>query len=92
MPQDGPNLFVPSIVRAEGNASPEVKAKLMEKWTQLVKGPAFANSIARRAVVTEMNVTPKIEEPKKAEARVVVELDVADGESESLFHSLRLCS
>lgn len=41
--------------------------------------------------MNEMNVTIKIEEPKKVEARVVVELDAADGESESLFHALGLC-
>ena len=83
MSNDGPNLFIPSIARSEGNASQEVKEKLATIWSQFVEGPAFANTVARRVEVTEMSITPKAEEPKKVEARVVLELDVTGGESES---------
>ncbi|KAJ3479574.1 hypothetical protein NLI96_g8962 [Meripilus lineatus] len=76
MSNDGPNLFIPSIARSEGNASQEVKEKLATIWSQFVEGPAFANTVARRVEVTEMSITPKAEEPKKVEARVVLELDV----------------
>ncbi len=88
MSADGPDLLVPSILSAKGNTSQEVKEGIARIWSHFVAGPAFANSVGRRAVVTEMTVTPKAEEPKKVEARVVLELAVEKGEFHTWVHPL----
>lgn len=74
------NLLSPSVLSAAGNVPQEAKEAISRMCSGLVEGPAFGQSISRRMVVTEMNVAQKPEEPRKVESRIVMELDVEEGE------------
>jgi acyl-coenzyme A thioesterase 13 len=70
-----------------GNASPEVKAHLgnikryLESFlpSELKRKSLFAQSTQDKLEVLEISILPKVEEPKKLEGRVIVELDVSEG-------------
>ncbi|KAH6902822.1 hypothetical protein BKA70DRAFT_1374281 [Coprinopsis sp. MPI-PUGE-AT-0042] len=57
-----------------GNAPDNVKRVQIPS-----QGPIFGEEIHKRMVVTEVSIIPKIEEPKKNEGRVVIEMEVAEG-------------
>jgi acyl-coenzyme A thioesterase 13 len=47
----------------------------------------FGESIQKRLKVVEISVKEKADEPKKKEARVVVEVDATEGQHMSLLHN-----
>ncbi|KAH6912466.1 HotDog domain-containing protein [Coprinopsis sp. MPI-PUGE-AT-0042] len=65
-----------------GNAPDNVK-RVVASSPKIFKqipsqGPIFGEEIHKRMVVTEVSIIPKIEEPKKNEGRVVIEMEVAE--------------
>lgn len=72
------------ISHIKGNAPDDVKRLLASSY-KIFKGKEdmgnlFGEEIHKRMVVTEVSVVPKAEEPKKKEGRVVVEMEVFEGE------------
>lgn len=58
----------------------------------IIKKPIFGEDIFRRMKVVEVSVDPKAEEQKKMEAKVVVEIDVAEGaQAKEMFMTFVLC-
>jgi len=67
------------VEQVGGNASFNVKALVVHlNDLYSLKGRGFGNSISSKLVFTEVSIVPKVDEPKKLEARVVCELDVTD--------------
>jgi acyl-coenzyme A thioesterase 13 len=85
-----------------GNASDDIKRTIgnPNRFFQRLRGnrvkdsdpssPMFADSILKRMKTVEISLNRKAEEEKKMEARVVVELDVTEGQYMGLnpFHSV----
>jgi len=72
----------------EGNAEPRLKRLIGDMPTFFrggripgVEGPLYCEWMYKRFKVTEVSILRKAEEPKKAEGRVVVEIDVTEGKS-----------
>jgi len=75
------------IAHITGNASDEIKRTAGNPsyfFTYLrpdkVKSPIFGSSIQKRLKVTEISINKKQEEESKLEARIVLEIDVTEGE------------
>lgn len=71
----------PEIVNVlKGNAPPEIK-QMRLKWLMHLRqqGDSFATSVAQRLRVTEVNILPSPDEPKKLERKVVCEVNVTPG-------------
>lgn len=68
------------ITMLKGNAPPEIK-QMPLKWLMHFRqqGNSFATSVAQRLRVTEVNILPSPDDPKKLERKVVCEVDVAPG-------------
>ncbi|KAF8967449.1 HotDog domain-containing protein [Flammula alnicola] len=71
------------ISHIAGNAADEVKQTLgdpvfLNRRPDGVRSPMFGESIQRRMKVTEISINKKAEEERKLEARLVIELDVAE--------------
>jgi hypothetical protein len=68
--------------RIVGSISDDIKQAIVDMLTQFVRAPEsahFGESIQKRLKVIEISVKEKADEPKKTEARVVVEVDVTEG-------------
>lgn len=64
-----------------GNASSEQKDRAIHGLGLLLgRRTGFGDQILKRARITEVSVNAKVDEPTKKEGRVVVEMDVEDGE------------
>jgi acyl-coenzyme A thioesterase 13 len=67
-----------------GNASDDIKriignpSRFFQRGKD-VNSPTFGRSILKRMKIVEISLNRKVEEEKKMEARVVVELDVTEG-------------
>lgn len=78
----------PRWTRIKGNASDKIKEALESpvKFTSAFHKPGqiplntFAKAISDRMKVTEVSIEQKAAEPSKVEGKVVLELDVAEGE------------
>ena len=66
------------IKRAIGNPGSFFQSHRVEDLSS--ESSAFGESILKRMKVVEISLNRKAEEEKKMEARVVVELDVSEGE------------
>jgi len=67
--------LVESLQHVQGNVPQEYKDNIEVVFKTFSEG--FARPISHRLKVTELEVHPKVEEPRKVEARVVFELEVA---------------
>lgn len=71
------------ISRIKGNASDDIKYTLGNPviyfGTHLFERPLFGATIIDRLVCTEIFLDKKVDEPKKLEAKVIVELEVKEG-------------
>ncbi|KAI0784893.1 HotDog domain-containing protein [Abortiporus biennis] len=76
MSVDNKIILTPSVRNAPGNVSQETKDRLADIFDGFVTNEAFALAVSQRLEVTEMSITPKVEEPRKVEAKVVIEVDV----------------
>jgi acyl-coenzyme A thioesterase 13 len=81
-PRPANDLF--DISHIVGNASDNIKRSVGNPaglfWNQDFESPLFGESIQNRMKVVEISLNRKAEEQKKLEARVVVELDVTEGQ------------
>lgn len=61
-------------------------------YPDIIKKPIFGEDIFRRMKVVDVSVDPKAEEEKKLEAKVVIEIDVAEGaQAKAMSMTLVLC-
>jgi hypothetical protein len=73
-----------AVRHIRGNLPVEIKQTLETILHQVMsRSPAFGSSIGRRIVITEASIVPKAEEASRTEARVVCEVTVGEGRSES---------
>jgi acyl-coenzyme A thioesterase 13 len=83
-PLSANDLF--DISQITGNASDDIKRTLgnpgdfFQNRVEDVKSSIFGESVQKRLKVVEISLNRKAEEEKKLEARVVVELDVTEGQ------------
>jgi len=82
------------ISHIAGNASDDIKQAIgnphafLTGYSNKSHSPSlFGESIQKRLKVTEISINKKVEEEKKTEARVVVELEVCEGRNLSLCYS-----
>lgn len=65
-----------------GTASQELKERVARTYdTLIVRRSGFGETILKRMRIAEVSLNFKVDEPSKKEARVVCELDVAEGRS-----------
>ena len=65
--------------KVAGNASQGAKEHVAEFLHTLTNGQNFAHSVGRRLLLREVSFLEKVEEPKRMESRVVLELIVDEG-------------
>jgi len=77
------------IARIAGNASDEIKQTVgnpgeffANRSPHEITSPIFGEFIQKRLKVTEVSIQKKEEEERKLEARMVLEVDVTEGEWE----------
>lgn len=78
-----PYPVLDDISHIAGNAPDNVKRLVGDPKTFFTGGssghPIFGEAIQRRLSAIEMSINKKAEEPKKTEARYVMEIEVAEG-------------
>jgi hypothetical protein len=64
-----------------GNVPPETLEALLNPRVRILQGNSkqWADSVTSRLRIVEATITPKLEEPEKKEARVVLETVVEEG-------------
>jgi len=73
-----------AVRHIRGNLPAEIKQTLETVLHKVMsRSPAFGSSIGRRIVITEASIVPKAEEVSRTEARVVCEVTVGEGRSDS---------
>jgi len=75
------------VAHIAGNASDEIKQTVgnprnffVHRRPHKITSPMFGESIQKQLKVTEISIKKKEEEESKLEARMVFEIDVAEGE------------